>query len=792
MRKYLTKLFSALILTLFLGCGGSSTSKYASPNQVQYEKSLSSLSSKSFKGEMKEKKKIASSESMKEEDSSLPNFSKKDKGLAAEATEQKLNLAQDKGKEQLKEEIKKAREVYLSADDSNSEASPVIVRKMILNGKYVPSDLIRTYEFLNYYTFNYSAPENQPLRIFSELRQKEKQGEYSLQAVVRSGEKTIKQLKAFNVTFLIDLSGSMAGEPFKLAKKMILGLTQKLKKGSLVSIVVCNRDAKVILDSHRVNEKSQEQLSKLLNQMNAEDITNLEKGIHSAYKQASKNYSKNYLNRVIVLSDGATNAGNLSKEVIAKYAEDSNRVGIYLCGIGLGEGFNDELMNTFTDKGKGAYLFIDSEKEIERILSDAHFISSFDLALKNIRLKMRLPEGWQIEEFHGEQISTQASEIIPQYLAPNDQMIYHMTLMTQKKPEEIKKDEFFFESEYTTLEERSGKLSYKTNAEEMLKSTYNLIKSDAIVEFAEMLKKIKYPLEENKSGNLKDFEKAYTLVQKSSVFLKDKELIEIVTLMEKYKKILEKGEVFPGSRDKDDDSIGAVLGINPNQIKDVQIFGDRPDLAVKTLPRLLKSVRLVPQEGYKFLLISSGPVGNPYPAGGGSISGKLWPDPTPDFMGYQKAINDKKPCYDYYRVVLKLKAPKNAKSFSFDFNFFSAEYPNFVKKSFNDSFYAVLEAKSTNDGKTTNISFDSNYSSIEVDNNYFENDFHPIPNIGTGFDQHGSTGWLRTSWPIQGGEEFTLTFSVHDEGDGIYDSLAVIDNFQFHDYNAVGTTDPLN
>lgn len=111
---------------------------------------------------------------------------------------------------------------------------------------------------------------------------------------------------------------------------------------------------------------------------------------------------------------------------------------------------------------------------------------------------------------------------------------------------------------------------------------------------------------------------------------------------------------------------------------------------------------------------------------------------------------------------------------------------------FNDTFYAILEAPSTNGNARTNIAFDSEGNPIEVDSNYFQQPFHPIPNTGTGFDGHGSTGWLRTSWPINGGDEFELTFSIHDEGDAIFDSLVVLDNFAWHDYPAVGTTDPLN
>jgi hypothetical protein len=58
---------------------------------------------------------------------------------------------------------------------------------------------------------------------------------------------------------------------------------------------------------------------------------------------------------------------------------------------------------------------------------------------------------------------------------------------------------------------------------------------------------------------------------------------------------------------------------------------------------------------------------------------------------------------------------------------------------------------------------------------------------GTGFDDDdgagapigGSTGWLSTTAPIQPGEDVTLRFVIFDEGDGMYDSSALIDNFQW-------------
>jgi hypothetical protein len=50
-----------------------------------------------------------------------------------------------------------------------------------------------------------------------------------------------------------------------------------------------------------------------------------------------------------------------------------------------------------------------------------------------------------------------------------------------------------------------------------------------------------------------------------------------------------------------------------------------------------------------------------------------------------------------------------------------------------------------------------------------------------------SSGWLMTSWPIEGGETFTLTFHIHDTADSVYDSAVIIDAFEFLDSFAKGT-----
>jgi hypothetical protein len=157
--------------------------------------------------------------------------------------------------------------------------------------------------------------------------------------------------------------------------------------------------------------------------------------------------------------------------------------------------------------------------------------------------------------------------------------------------------------------------------------------------------------------------------------------------------------------------------------------------------------------------------------------------------------------HDYTEYVLTLKAPTNVQSFSFQFQFFSAEYPEFVCTAYNDEFLVIIQSSKTYP-TATNISFDANKNPITVNSGFFticQNGSSPqtmnckqgVDQIaGTGYEDDdgsgifgspepigGSTGWLTTTAPIAAGEDITLRFVIFDENDGIYDSAALIDNF---------------
>jgi hypothetical protein len=179
--------------------------------------------------------------------------------------------------------------------------------------------------------------------------------------------------------------------------------------------------------------------------------------------------------------------------------------------------------------------------------------------------------------------------------------------------------------------------------------------------------------------------------------------------------------------------------------------------------------------------------------------------------------------YDVVEWNMILTAPEEAKAFRIKYVFFSEEYDDWISSSFNDKFYILLEAGSTNDGNMTLVNFTDcrdpatyydficgpddvaceegeEYCYIAINSAFSDCCWYEgCPDgyswdvgtdiTGTGYECSGSTsdgpqygsstGWLQTSWPIDGGETFSITFHIHDTSDGVYDSQVIIDAFEF-------------
>ncbi len=134
---------------------------------------------------------------------------------------------------------------------------------------------------------------------------------------------------------------------------------------------------------------------------------------------------------------------------------------------------------------------------------------------------------------------------------------------------------------------------------------------------------------------------------------------------------------------------------------------------------------------------------------------------------------------DTITIRVDLIPPAGMHSFKFNFYFLSREYPAYVGSMYNDAF-TVDQNSSIYSG---NIVFDASGNVIDVNSALFTVTNQALL-VGTGFDcSHGGggSGWLTTVSPCVPEEQFSLTFSIGDLSDGVYDSGVLLDGFAWRE-----------
>ena len=375
--------------------------------------------------------------------------------------------------------------LYLSADDSNSMASPAMARAWIERGG-LPSGLpIRTYEFLNYYNVAYSHPEPGDVTVVPELRTTERPDELVLQIGVQSAPRAPRRRV---ITLVLDTSGSMSGPPIGLLRDVCRSIAGELRAGDVVSMVEWDTARTVPLEGHVVSGPDDPALLDAIARTMEGGGTNLSAGLRFGYEIATRNYDPSALNRVVLVSDGQANVGVTDEELIAVNAVDAEREGIFLVGVGVGDGYNDTLMDVVTDRGRGAYVFIDSEIEAQRMFG-ARFDEVMEVALMGVRVELTLPWHMAVREFHGEEISAVASEVQPQHLAPDDAMVFHQEIGTCDVDEMSPDDTIRARATFTRPDDRvAAERTVELTMGEMLEAPdVGLRRGDTIVAWAEAL-----------------------------------------------------------------------------------------------------------------------------------------------------------------------------------------------------------------------------------------------------------------------------------------------------------------
>ncbi|MBT3275565.1 MAG: VWA domain-containing protein [Spirochaetales bacterium] len=288
--------------------------------------------------------------------------------------------------------------VFSSGD---SEAAGSANRGSYLAGQgiIVPADEVHVNSYIASVDYNYPMPRGEVgIFLYSGNRQLSTSGQEELiQIGIQAGELEFDELPPMNLAFVIDKSGSMnSANKMDWVKDAFRIFIAQVRDQDFVSLVVFDSAARVIYPSTRMDSagKRADFKSEVLGII-PDGGTNLSAGLELGYQQVLSNFRDDYTNRVLFLTDGMGESRG-----ILQMAEQYKHIGINVSTIGVGTGFDLDLMVALAKSGGGSSRFISDREEMEEI-----FGSELDRmvvpALRNLQMNLELPPGYRVLETWG-------------------------------------------------------------------------------------------------------------------------------------------------------------------------------------------------------------------------------------------------------------------------------------------------------------------------------------------------------------------------------------------------------
>ena len=251
-------------------------------------------------------------------------------------------------------------------------ASYAVVRSSLNAGQLPPRDAIRIEEMVNYFPYDYAAPENGDAfsQTVTVVPTPWNTGTNLVHIGIQGQMPATEDRPPLNLVFLIDTSGSMqSANKLPLLKQSFRLMLGQLRSEDQISIVTYAGSAGQVLAPTPAGERAT--ILAALDRLEAGGSTAGAAGIELAYQVAEGMTDEGELTRVVLATDGDFNVGISDPDALVDMIAEKRDSGTYLSVLGFGRGnLDDAVMQALAQNGNGTASYIDTLVEARKVLVD--------------------------------------------------------------------------------------------------------------------------------------------------------------------------------------------------------------------------------------------------------------------------------------------------------------------------------------------------------------------------------------------------------------------------------------
>ena len=177
--------------------------------------------------------------------------------------------------------------------------------------------------------------------------------------------KSDKERPPLNIAVVIDRSGSMKGDKIKQAREAAKSALDRLGSRDILSVIAYDDDIEVIVPATKVSDK--QAIRNKIDRIQADGSTALFAGVSKGAAELRKFIDKQRVNRVVLLSDGKANVGPSAPGELGQLGAKLMKEGISVSTIGLGDGYNEDLMDLLAKKSDGNHAYVQEPEDLAQI-----------------------------------------------------------------------------------------------------------------------------------------------------------------------------------------------------------------------------------------------------------------------------------------------------------------------------------------------------------------------------------------------------------------------------------------